>query len=104
MNRIKITCLSIVLLACALVFTGTAVSASPAPFAERDTATKSSITLTMDNASADAIKSTPVVENQTAIGNYANRVTETVERKSLAGDTVRLPEAPSFEIPHVPRY
>ncbi len=104
MNRIKTLFFSIVLLACALVCAAASAKASPAPRVERDTATKSPITLAMDTASADAIKPTPVIENQTAVGNYANRVTETVERLDVAGNSVRLPEAPSFEIPHVPRY
>lgn len=49
---------------------------------------------------ADA-RTTDVIVEEVAICNVADRVTETVERRQQP-EVVRLPDAPTFAIDHVP--
>ena len=89
--------LSLAFLVIAFIF---ATAPATASTYERDDSAKSSTT--QQSAATVNAAIVHVIVEQLAVANYAERVTATVERKSLAGDIVRIPEAPSFRIGHVP--
>lgn len=67
---------------------------------DRTTVTKADSTTVV----SDALSVATAIENVSAVANYANRVTATVERISLAGGIVQLPEAPASDITHPPEF
>lgn len=82
---------------CALMFTSSG-SANTAPTFEEQSFIEKQTT---DASAATAAVVVKAIVEEAGICNVADRATETVERKFTA-EVVRIPEAPTFAIDHVP--
>jgi type VI protein secretion system component VasK len=96
MKLTKFSILAIALLVCAFVFGSTESFAAPTPAATKVDTKK------QQTATVPVAKSNDSIVKEIAVGNYADLVTETVERNFVDRQVV-LPEAPTFDTTHVPR-